>query len=147
LINIIFLDIDGVLNSMQFMIKSGKDYGRQAIDPDAVSYLNQIIQQTNAKVVISSSWRIIHRLSEIKDILYSRGFIGDIIDETPILRSNNRIRGDEIQLWLDNNKVDNFVIIDDDSDMGDLKDRLVQTSFKYGLCEEHVEKCVNLLKE
>lgn len=49
---IIFLDVDGVLNYMSYRNKSTAN-----IDPSKVEMLAYICAQTNAKVVITSSWR------------------------------------------------------------------------------------------
>lgn len=49
---IIFLDVDGVLNYMSYRNKSTAN-----IDPSKVEMLAYICTQTNAKVVITSSWR------------------------------------------------------------------------------------------
>jgi hypothetical protein len=51
---IIFLDIDGVLNNSKWL----KENKNNPIDPAAVNRINVIMQKTDAKIVISSSWRI-----------------------------------------------------------------------------------------
>jgi hypothetical protein len=60
----------------------------------------------------------------------------------------NEVRGEEIQQWMGANgvKPEDIAILDDDSDMGDLTPRLVQTTFQYGLLDEHVEWAIRLLK-
>ena len=67
-------------------------------------------------------------------------------DITPSL-SGDAQRGDEIREWLSKNPVDNFIILDDDSDM--LKsqlERFVQTSYNYGLRDDSIlEKAENIL--
>ena len=129
---IIFLDIDGVLNHNAFYVKRHeelkkgikKEYPYSEIDPTSVINLNSLISETDAKVVISSTWR--HSgLEYCKDVLEHHGFKGDIIDITPNLRSENCLRGNEILKWVKDNesivgKYYNFteyVILDDDSDM------------------------------
>jgi hypothetical protein len=64
---LIFLDIDGVLNSAQFradntngegvVIVNGTFDATSHIDPQRVARLNRLIETTNAEVVLSSSWR------------------------------------------------------------------------------------------
>ena len=51
---IIFLDIDGVLNSETY----DKNRTAGAIDPECAKRLNRIIKETNADIVISSSWKL-----------------------------------------------------------------------------------------
>ena len=55
---IIFLDIDGVLNSDIYYRKvdrSVKDWTR--FDPKAVELINKLIDEFSAKIVVSSTWR------------------------------------------------------------------------------------------
>ena len=85
---VVFLDIDGVLNSKQWYAHDAASHEvisptdrklwEHSIDPDCVRRLNRILQQTGAVVIVSSSWRKTHALSEIVSILESRGFRGDI---------------------------------------------------------------------
>lgn len=55
---IIFLDIDGVLNAMSVprLRQPGDDYSPHIL-PDCVRAFNKIIKATDAKIVISSTWR------------------------------------------------------------------------------------------
>jgi hypothetical protein len=87
---VVFLDIDGVLNSKQWYahdaathegispLSTERKLWEHSIDPDCVQRLNRILQQTGAVVIVSSSWRKKHALSEIVSILESRGFRGEV---------------------------------------------------------------------
>ncbi len=103
----LFLDLDGVVNSHDWFRRrvteqpTGNYFERQ-IDPQAIALLNEIIEATSAKVVISSTWRKNHTLEELRAGLSSRGFRGEIIGVTCEL--NSAIRGREIQTWLDEYK-------------------------------------------
>jgi len=151
---ILFLDIDGVLNSQEYFADETNfavepstylGYYAEKMDPKLVLRLNEILARTGAKVVISSSWRSMFSKEEILECLLTNGFVGEIIDTT--LRLLQDIRGTEIQIWLDNTQesVESFVILDDDSDMGPLEDKLVQTTWAKGLQAEHVERSVEML--
>ena len=128
---VIFLDIDGVLNHEAFykeryenrIEESPWENPYSEIDPKAVSNLNNLCDETEAKVVISSTWRH-HGLEYCKDVLEKHGFTGDIIDITP--SSPTRFRGLEILDWVKENEeligdryfnFTEYVILDDDSDM------------------------------
>lgn len=149
--NIIFLDVDGVLNNSDWM-KERKFKGIWApdqrwesmINPEAVLVLNDIIKATNSKVVLSSTWRLNHSPEEMQFLLSQFDFTGEIIDSTkyrfvPIFRNHWRMpkisefveRGFEIHDWLceNANYVKGFVILDDESDMAHLKHRLVKTKW------------------
>lgn len=61
MIKILFLDIDGVLNTKywysQMDRNAPKDQYGYGFDPTSVANLAQIIEKTGAEIVISSSWK------------------------------------------------------------------------------------------
>jgi hypothetical protein len=155
---VLFLDIDGVLNSTDFLQRKaarngGRVIGTDHIDPDAVSRLNTIIAMTDCKVVVSSVWRFNKTPDELYLHLRKHGFVGEVIGSTPQNAKKGYERGHEIQEWLDTvgqqfeEPVECFVILDDDSDMVHLLHRLVKTKFANGLQDEHVAKAIALLSE
>jgi len=161
---IIFLDIDGVLNSTRFFEGpefgygpgAGLEFGASQIDPQAVEQLNNLIASTGAKVVLSTSWRHIWDKSEIARMLKQKGFQHphSIIDITP---SSMKPRGDEIEEWLDledeRRRIEpgrsdiSFVIIDDSDEFhsSDLRERFVQTDPNVGLSDEDVSRAMSIL--
>ena len=138
---IIFLDVDGVLNSFQdrYSFDLETDYHFEL--------LQKIVQETGAKIVLSSSWRIglaRHGESVLIDRLKEFGM--NIISCTPVL--NGCCRGDEIRKWLDDTEedVERFVILDDESDMAEFKEtHLIKTDSMVGLQENDVRKCIEML--
>ncbi len=146
---ILFLDIDGVLNSEEWAFKKYDEGVHNALqsefDVQAVERLNTIIEKSGAKVVISSSWRLIYSLEHINSMLTKFGFKGEIVGRTPSPKAN-RGRGYDIKRWLtENSKVTTFAILDDDNDMDGVRDRFVQTSWTKGLQDEHIPKVLALL--
>lgn len=148
---IIFLDIDGVLN----VYCEGRDEYGCTFHKHFEDNLRWIIEQTNAKIVISSTWRM-DGLEVIKEMWNKRNLAGEIIDVTPVIDICNR--GQEIQYWLDRNNVSNYVIIDDDTDMLDSQmNNFVRTSknedhpdcvdIGYGLTRKCAEKAIKILKQ
>lgn len=137
---VIFLDVDGVLNSSQdgFTIKLGTN--------KHLELLKQIVEKTDAKIVLSSSWRISNKTkSFIEAKLNEYGM--SIISATPDLGSS---RGEEIKRWLreTNDFIESFVILDDDSDMDEYtRTKLVQTNRDIGLQETDVLKAIKILSE
>ena len=120
---IIFLDVDGVLN----VCTQQRDVFGSLFHQQFMDNLKKVIDETNAKIVISSSWR--HSgLKVMQEMWKERNLAGEVIDvtanhpsnykETINLGFHERLeRGFEIQDWLDkHNDVDRFVIIDDDDD-------------------------------
>lgn len=154
---IIFLDIDGVLNTPRSIKLTPKIvegvpywYGRHlhALDSECIRRLNKITDETDAKIVISSTWR--HMFEQAPEVLIdhfkSEGIIGEIIGFTPVLRG--KFRGDEIQSWFDHQgeQIDGFVILDDDSDMLHLKSHLVQTCTSRGIEDWDVSAAIAILE-
>jgi len=78
---IVFLDIDGVMNTG---FKPGPGFA-WVLD-EAVDNLNFLVSQLKARIVVSSSWRHNATLEELRGILGSFGVEGDIIDVTPSWR-------------------------------------------------------------
>lgn len=117
---VIFLDFDGVLNSEIWYKRRFNEMDMDSIvskypyyefDPLAMQQLNRIIEETSAKVVISSTWRIGRTVDELQQLLNMVGFEGEIIDTTPHFfargsdNDGNKIsytvpRGCEIDWWL-----------------------------------------------
>lgn len=121
---IVFLDIDGVLN----VYSQGRDKYGDLFHQHFMDNLKRIIDETGAKIVISSSWRH-DGFQVMQDMWKHRGLAGEVIDITPDCQFvvddmgmrqyyDEVSRGDEIQAWLDSHdNIDTYVIIDDDSDM------------------------------
>lgn len=156
--NLIFLDIDGVLNSEEYALKCSAEentrYTFESLDPACVRALNRLCTEGQAACVLSSVWRINWTLPGMQAHLEKFGFTGRVVDKTPLLRGRDgkdAERGFEIAAYLSNcqrhgPKVDAFVILDDDSDMGPLMPFLVKTEFKKGLTETHVDQALALLR-
>ena len=99
--NVIFTDIDGVL----FNLTSN------CWNKTAINLYNKICIEFNLRVVISSTWRTNHSIYELQNIFIQNGIEVEIYDYTPIIKFDGR--GSEIEEWLRNNQVDNFIILDD----------------------------------
>jgi hypothetical protein len=160
---IIFLDFDGVLN----VIPQGHDNHGGIFHPEFINNLGRIIEETGAKIVVSSTWR--HSgLEKLRLMWKDRLYPGDIIGITPDLRwrtspdkmelnEEEYIRGDEIESWLNlHSEVTNYVILDDDDDMlPKQKNNFVRTSnninhpdcidIGYGLTNECANKAIRIL--
>ena len=155
---IIFLDIDGVLNSSSSCDRAvlRNSVFRDNPDPEHIKWLNLIIEKSGAKVVISSTWRKNCSSSVMWRLLDLQGFKGEVISRTPEL---DDIRGNEIRCWIDryhngrnwalnhlfrkHKLIESFVILDDDSDMGALADRLLLV--KDGLTEKDALRAIDML--
>lgn len=140
--NVLFLDVDGVLNSEAFYHRHSP-IPRPPLDRDAVALLDGLVRDANAAVVVSSAWRG-HPL--LGTWLRTHGFGGQIVGQTP--RLSGLDRGAEIAAWLlrHGRRVERFAILDDDDDMGPLADRLVRCDWRVGLTPECCNRVAALLR-
>ena len=128
--NVIFLDIDGVLNCEDTPNPRKFPY---IIDPRPLSLLNKgLLARTGANVVLSSSWR-----TDPVGLLAAKYHDVPFIDVCPDLPEVSRC--EEMLRWLSEHQaVHRYVVIDDESDcLDDLP--LFQPSSKTGLTIEIVE--------
>lgn len=141
---IIFLDVDGVLNSAKYDAKcsiTGGDLAR--FDPVAAVRVVGICQATGADIVLSSTWRF---FPDYVDALKAAGL--PIIGATPRGDAFGT-RADEIAAWIgpvyQQTGPFPFVIVDDEPDAGfGFPDRFVQTDARVGLTAADAAKIVGL---
>lgn len=149
---VIFLDFDGVISTYQ---------SKWNLSIEKLLLLRQIVDNTQAKIVVTSSWKVgKQNVEDFRDSLYINwrtnniqsknqeimcDFVNSIYDITD---SNGNCRGKEIQRWLDKHtdEVDSYVIIDDDTDMLDEQlYNFVQTDGYYGLSDRTVSLAIDVL--
>ncbi len=153
---VIFLDFDGVIITPKSKCK---------LDPERMALLGRILDATDAKIVISSSWRRYSLEDTIRHITDDDNFfVGGnpfpfpeaVVGVTERMYSfcypNNERhfglpRGCEIEHYLNQHSdIDNYVIIDDDQDMLLCqKDNFVHTDSDIGITEKDVEKAIEIL--
>lgn len=151
---VLFLDIDGVLNSHMWIEKLGGKFGRGpgykesptrdrlSWHPEAVNELRRIVTETGCHIVISSSWR---GYADLAVPIWKACFAcydwpdAPVIGETPDLPHWNGkvylapIRGDEVNAWLkDHPEVTQYACVDDDADFHQ-NQNLVKTGITFGL--------------
>jgi hypothetical protein len=149
---IIFLDYDGVVNNLVFHTIDGEpDFYSESLenyqgrdykvnDFQAVAWLNKIVREFNCSIVVTSTWR---GRNDYQECLFNAGFKGNILGKTPHLDGCIYKRGLEIQQWLDNHKeydIEDFIILDDDTDMCHLMSHLIHTNTYRGLGFEEYQK-------
>jgi len=124
-LNIIFLDIDGVLN---INIPGREISDGQLIDSDKIALLAKLVKEVDAKIVLHSGWKywfdeklnpITTQAKMLKEKLAENNV--SISDITPDLASEeikrtkkfSLVKADEILLWVKNNPGSNWIVIDD----------------------------------
>lgn len=161
-LNIIFLDIDGVLNTqnsinMQIAEKKGiYNENVQAFlydfDKKAMKNLKDVIDTSDGRIVLISTWRLNdvlmkELLSQFKknDIDVKR-----IIGKTPDLHDEitENLRAHEIEKWLNNSeeKINRFVILDDIDNMGEYTESNLVVCNKFdGLTKKLKNNAIRIL--
>ncbi len=151
---VVFLDIDGVLNSVAYDRIRTVEQGN--VDETRLPLLKQIVDETGALIVLSSSWR-----HKFEDDLSPREETGQtllnlfaqyhlsIYGKTPVSPTNDRAR--EIRAWLSQHPETQAYVIIDDIPFGwgaDLQEHLVRTDARIGrgLEARHIGRIVELLK-
>lgn len=155
---VIFLDFDGVITTLKSKYK---------LDPDKMALIGRILDATDAKIVISSSWRRFSLEKTIKEITDTSKFnVGDnpfpypdaVIGVTERMYSfcypdNDRHfglpRGVEIQHYIDTHKeIEQYVILDDDCDMLLCQaNNFIRTNTYEGISELDAEKAIVILNK
>jgi hypothetical protein len=136
---VLFLDVDGVLNSKLYYKNSfNPNENHSRFDAYSVFLIKQLIEEFSLKIVITSTWRagmVDKLMSELKrnellTYLHKDSF-------TPVIRLAQR--GEEIKAWLAKHpEITEFVIIDDNENMlEEQKTRFVKTDIFAGLLDEN----------
>ncbi len=136
----IFLDIDGVL----VLNDAGEPHEEHAhpFDKACVAALNEILQETNAIIVLSSTWKKVWDLKRLDFIFKFNGVIKSPLDVTDDL--NNREK--EITDYVARKNVSDFVILDD-MHMDIFPKNFIKCNMHEGLKQEGIkERAISILK-
>ena len=152
---VIFLDFDGVLVTDRYQTQLMDDgvqlhvdeYGAK-FDPVCVENLRQIIDSTDADIVIPSTWKMRLGLEGLQKMWDARRLPGKVIGVTPDIDPIHR--GNEIDAWLDANPgAVRYAIIDDTPFTEFFREEQLSFLFKVdeltGLDEETAKKVIEYL--
>ena len=162
---VIFLDIDGVLNSQEYFASNHENVKgfyieniynkdnidllveRQMMDIDynKLLLLKKVIDEVDAKIVVTSTWKHFFFFPQLVKKLNGLGIPVVGYTEDSVID-----RGVGIKKYLQQHNVSKYAVLDDDifDDYDeDIMNKLVKTSFfDGGLCEEDEKKLVKILK-
>ena len=163
--NIIFLDIDGVLNCEDDFgpNKENPHFGhRRGIAYTKLLLLKKIVLETSSKLVLVSSWKVRYEKylknheDEVGAYLFNKLKEVDLSIHDTTLKydlSNGKDRGLEITSYLIDHKkeVSNWIILEDeeypDYERYDMLSHLIKTDMQHGLTEDIVAKAVTALNK
>ena len=164
--NVIFLDVDGVLNCVKWFQTEEYQKTRltnpQEVNPFNIKNLSEIYNSCDdCKIVMISTWKI---LNDPEDkscyeqwmmLINSLNVYGMTIDDSA---PDTLSRPLDVKTYLDSHKdIDNFVIMDDDCSFEDYEEynigsHLVQTHFYVndikdgGIQEKHIKLAKEILR-
>ena len=159
----IFLDIDGVLNSEH----TWDQQSASTISDQYLENLRKIVEETDAKLVLSSSWRVYfgENINDPKNSLAINLLKSlakhnlKLYSSTPFVKGQfSNERGLEIKTYIEQHKITDYIVIDDE-EFSDFKihldmSRFIQTNFgdetttieNEGLNKKVAEKAIQILK-
>lgn len=155
---VIFLDIDGVLNTPSSESRCGEYIG---IDDEKVEKLKKIVEKTKTEIVLISTWKKYWRKEEkLKPLQdYSANYLDEklakqglkAIDKTKDKADGRYLsRGESILEYVYRNNVENYIILDDcqfDYEGLGLTDYFIKIKQTEGLTEAQAEKACKILSE
>ncbi|MBD5469630.1 MAG: hypothetical protein HDR19_00530 [Lachnospiraceae bacterium] len=161
--SVIFLDIDGVLNSNFWNDNHQREISNGIlIDEEKIRLLASLVKTTNAKIILHSGWRTwfdsklkplrieakkLIELLEMED-LHIDGLTPDLTtEEIRKTKKFSLVKADEILSWLKlHNDVTKWVVLDDlDLHNNQVEQHQVKPDPKIGLSVEDIEKAIKIL--
>ena len=143
----IFLDIDGVLNSDEHtaFIKSFVTYSDNMIEPfddDCLYNLKYIVDETDAKIIITSIWRLFpDYLYILMNKLEEYGLDKNVISLTISNKYKDKLQ--EIAVKLKKLGITEYVVLDNDKTLN--LDRHIITNNVTGLTKIDAKQAVKIL--
>jgi len=133
---ILFLDFDGII------VHSHCPNAR-TIDKSCLSLIKELCDKYDAKIVVSSAWRIGRTTEELDQLLHENGLIkGTVIGKT--ITKMTGLRGIQIVDWIEENKyTGDYVVIDDENfDLGNIpKEKIIYVKdgwITMGIHQNHI---------
>ena len=154
--NVIFLDIDGVLNHGFPETEKGEVREDGLIEQDKVKLLAGLVEEADAKLILHSGWRFwfdetmkpLHKNAEIlvlalaNENLALSGKTPDLT--TPEIRKTkkfSRVKASEILLWVKMNTPENWIVLDDlPLHSAEIEKHQIQVDGKTGLTVQDINR-------
>lgn len=162
---VVFLDIDGVLNSNFWNENHQREISDGTlIDESKIKILCKLIKDTNAQIILHSGWKywfdaelkpLRKEAENLKTLLEKEGLkVSGVTPDhaTEEIRKTKKfslVKAEEILAWLKKHEeIDRWVVLDDlDLHNAEIAKHQVKTDQTIGLTIEDVEKAEMILKE
>lgn len=135
---VLILDLDGVLiTTSPWKPDEIHPDGYSDFNAESVKNLNDLLQFANFEIWLSSTRRTVKSLEEFNQIFKNRNIEGEIIGFLPS-HKHRLSRREEIEYFIEQRKLVDYLIIDDDKSLNGLvdKSRLVLTELLVGFNRE-----------
>ena len=154
---VLFLDIDGVLNS-----NFGNNKRQTEISDEKIKLLAYLVRETNSEIILHSGWRFWFD-SELKPLCKEASKLVELLEKedlhikgvTPNLTTEeirktkkfSLVKADEILLWINShNDVTEWVVLDDlDLHNSQIERNQVQPAQTCGVTVENVKQAAKIL--
>ncbi len=154
---VLFLDIDGVLNS-----NFGNNKRQTEISDEKIKLLAYLVRETNSEIILHSGWRFWFD-SELKPLCKEASKLVELLEKedlhikgvTPNLTTEeirktkkfSLVKADEILLWINShNDVTEWVVLDDlDLHNSQIERNQVKPDQTVGLTLENVKQAAKIL--
>ena len=161
--NVVFLDIDGVLNSNFWCENNQREISNGTlIDKDKVKLLSSLIKTTNARIILHSGWRFWFdsnlkplriEAEKLVELFKGEGLMIDGVtpdlttEEIRITKKFSLVKAEEILLWISEQKdVPNWVVIDDlDLHNSEIEKHQIKTDQTIGVSIEDLKNAERML--
>ncbi|GJD31401.1 hypothetical protein PMNALOAF_2658 [Methylobacterium adhaesivum] len=139
----IYLDIDGVVTTVAYQRKAGKD----RLNPAQIARVSALVRAFDARIVVSSTWRV----ADCRPTLLEAGLPDDCFhpdwhtailptsrdpETGAMLPAESARRGDEIAEHVTRNRITNYLVLDDVAVGPTHAGQHVQPNAEDGLSEE-----------
>ncbi len=162
--NVIFLDIDGVLNSNFWNENNEREISNGIlVDKEKVKLLGALVKSTESKLILHSGWRFWFdadlkplrvEAEKFLELLSSEGLSLDGVtpdlttEEIRETKKFSLVKANEILLWLSkHDNVQNWVVLDDlDLHNEVIEKSQIKTDPTLGLTSEDIKKAEEMLQ-
>lgn len=145
------MDLDGVLITTPIWKADEMDSdGYSKFNINCVNNLNKLLSQSNFEIWLSSTRRIVKTLTEFNSIFKNRNIESEIKGFLPDYREC-KTRKDEIIRFIEEFRISDFLIIDDDKSLNELdknyKEKLILTELQKGFDNEKFKLAIGKIKK
>jgi hypothetical protein len=152
---IIILDLDGVIATEECWQKTEKKFGKNIYrwNDNCVKVLNEILNETDADIILSSDWRKHFDLKTLDEIFKWNNVVKSPVDVTDEIKRSfsSDIEEDRIQQigrFLEKNQINFWVCVDDLDLNSDIVPNFVQVDQELGISQEGIkEKLLSYLNK